>query len=324
MPADNAKALNKATSLDADVILVDLEDGAADKKKARANIAPLMRDLAAGPRRPQRVVLRINGVASPFFKDDVAALRKAAADLSGLHALAIPKAEEFCQLQAVSDAVGVAMRYWAVVETPAGILRCERMCSDAASALRDSLKGQVNGVTPELEALVAGTSDLTKDLRARHTDDRLPMLHSLSHLVLCARTYGLLAIDGVHLDLRPAAAPVFEAHCRQGRDMGFDGKSLIHPSQIGACNKAFAPSEDELARAQAIVDAAQAQAAAAAAAGGSADTALLVVNGQLVEGLHVAEAKRLLALRDAIAAKATLRASAAAADALAAAAPATR
>jgi citrate lyase subunit beta/citryl-CoA lyase len=146
----------------------------------------------------------------------------------------------------------------------------------------------IAGASPRVGCLVAGTSDLVKDLRARHTPGRTEVLASLSLLVLAARAHGVAALDGVHLDLGDDAG--FEAACRQGRDLGFDGKTLVHPRTIEAANRAFAPGEDELAAARRIIE-------AYAAAG----QGVAVVDGRLVEALHVEEARRLLALADAIA-----------------------
>ncbi|HEY6002126.1 MAG TPA: CoA ester lyase, partial [Anaeromyxobacter sp.] len=164
---------------------------------------------------------------------------------------------------------------WCMIETPRGVLSA----------------GEIAAATPRLACLVAGTSDLVKDLRARRTPARTEVLMSLSLILLAARANGLAALDGVHLDLQDDAG--FEAHCVQGRELGFDGKTLIHPKTIDTANRTFAPTEDEVTAARRIIDA-----HAAAVATGKGVT---VVDGRVVEALHVAEARRTVALAEAIA-----------------------
>jgi citrate lyase subunit beta/citryl-CoA lyase len=163
---------------------------------------------------------------------------------------------------------------WAMIETPRGVLAA----------------GEIARASPRLACLVAGTSDLVKELRARHTPGRAEVLPALGLLLLAARAAGLDALDGVHLDL--AGGEAFAAACRQGRELGFDGKTLVHPSQLAAANAAFAPAEEELAHARRVV------AAHGEAVRGGRGVA--VVDGQLVEALHVAAAERLLALAEAV------------------------
>jgi citrate lyase subunit beta/citryl-CoA lyase len=165
-----------------------------------------------------------------------------------------------------------------MIETPRGVL---------ASA-------EIAAATPRLACLVAGTSDLVKDLRARHTPARTEVLASLSLVVLAARANGLAALDGVHLDLADDAG--FEAACAQGRDLGFDGKTLVHPRTIEVANRAFAPAPEEVAAARRVI--------AAHAEAERAGSGVVVVDGRLVEGLHVEEARRIVALAEAIAARA--------------------
>jgi citrate lyase subunit beta/citryl-CoA lyase len=164
-----------------------------------------------------------------------------------------------------------------MIETPRGVLAC----------------AAVAAASPRLACLVAGTSDLVKDLRARHTPSRAEVLPSLALVLLAARAHGLTALDGVHLALDDDAG--FEAACRQGRDLGFDGKTLIHPRQLEAANRLFAPSPAELEQARVVVE--------AHAAAESRGEGVIVVDGRLVEALHVAEARRLLALAGAIASR---------------------
>jgi citrate lyase subunit beta/citryl-CoA lyase len=276
VPGSNARALEKIATLDADVVVVDLEDAvapAAKEEARRAAVEAVRRGLGRA-----EVVLRVNGEGTPWWEADLAA-----AATSGADAVLLPKVEgpgAVREAERRLDAAGApaGQRLWAMVETPRAVLRA----------------AEVATATPRLACLVAGTSDLVKDLRARHTPGRAEVLTSLSLVVLAARAAGLAALDGVHLDLADDAG--FEAACRQGRDLGFDGKTLIHPRTIAAANRIFAPDEADLERARRIVEA---HAAAEAAGRG-----VVVVDGRLVEALHVAEALRVTALAAAIAARA--------------------
>ncbi len=227
VPADNPKALVKAASsaVRADCILIDLEDGCRDKTSGRANAATALRSNDFGPK---RVVLRVNGKGSPWEREDAATAALIAAEANQaaetgrgarLHAIAVPKVECLGDLEVVGRALATAcasLPLWAVMETPRGILGLSKLCSEAHTL-------SASRAAPwTLQALVAGTSDLTKDLRARHTPDRLPMILALTTIVMNARAYGLVALDGVHLDLTnsPEAAETFKRICQQGRDLG--------------------------------------------------------------------------------------------------------
>lgn len=274
MPGANERALRKSRELPADGLIFDLEDAVAPdaKTQARANIAAALGEGGYGKR---ELVLRVNGLDTAWGDSD---LRAAAA--MPLDAVLLPKVETAAQAH---DAVAVLEHagapepcaLWCMIETPQGVL--------AAAAIASA--------HPRVAALVMGTSDLTKDLRARHTHDRLPLLTSLQLVLLAARAYGLAALDGVHLDLADEAG--FAAVCAQGRALGFDGKTLIHPKQIAPANASFAPSTDEIAEAEKIIAAHQ----TALAAG----KGIVVVDGRLVENLHVEAAQRTLALAEAIA-----------------------
>jgi len=275
VPGSNARALAKAGTLPVDVLIVDLEDAVAPGAKEearRAAVEAIRRGLGRA-----EVVLRVNALDTPWGAADLAA-----AAGSGADAVLLPKVEGADAVREAGrrlDAEGApaSMSLWAMVETPRGVLHAEAVASSS----------------PRLACLVAGTSDLTRDLRARHTPGRSEVLTSLSFLVLAARASGLAALDGVHLDLDDEAG--FVAACRQGRDLGFDGKTLIHPRTVLAANLEFTPGDDELALAGRIIEA---HAAAEAAGQG-----VVVVDGRLVEGLHVADARRLLALVAAIEAR---------------------
>jgi citrate lyase subunit beta/citryl-CoA lyase len=276
VPGSNARALEKVPTLDVDVVVVDLEDAvapAAKEEARRAAVEAIRRGLGRA-----EVVLRVNGEGTPWSGADLAAAATSGADGVLLPKVDRPEAVREAERRLVAAGAPAAQRLWAMVETPRGVLRA----------------AEVAQASPRLACLVAGTSDLVKDLRARHTPGRAEVLTSLSIVVLAARAAGLAALDGVHLDLADDAG--FEAACRQGRDLGFDGKTLIHPRTIAAANRIFAPDEGELEQARRIVEA---HAAAEAAGRG-----VVVVDGRLVEALHVAEAQRITALGAAIAARA--------------------
>ncbi|WP_447919893.1 HpcH/HpaI aldolase/citrate lyase family protein [Achromobacter aegrifaciens] len=273
MPGANARALDKARSLDADVLILDLEDAVAPdaKGQARVQVAAALR---AGGYGRRECVVRVNALDTAWGLDDVRAIAQAGAD-----AVLLPKVQSAAELDALAralDAAGapVSLPLWAMAETPLGFLRLDAIASGH----------------PRLAAIVVGTSDLVKDLHARHTPSREETLLARSMAVMAARAHGLAALDGVHLDLHDDTG--LEAACRQGRDQGFDGKTLIHPKQIAAANAAFAPTEEELATARKRLDAWR----AAQAAG----LGVAVVDGALVENLHAREAERVLALAEAI------------------------
>ncbi|TDQ84157.1 citrate lyase subunit beta/citryl-CoA lyase [Dongia mobilis] len=273
LPASNARALEKARTLPVDGLILDLEDAVAPEAKetARTQLAAALKTGGFGRR---EIVVRVNGLDTPWGHDDVAALARLGPD-----AILFPKIqtpEEVLDCVAALDAAGAPrdLPVWIMAETP----RCI-MGMDA-----------IAGASPRLACLVAGTSDLSRDLRARPAPGRIGVISALSIIVIAARAYGLDALDGVHLDLNDEAG--FLAACEQGRDLGFDGKTLIHPKQIEAANIAFAPTASEVEQSRAIV--------AAWAEARAAGKGICVLNGKLVEKLHVEEAERLLALHDAI------------------------
>jgi len=267
--------MQKGRELPADGLILDLEDSVAPEAKteARAQIAAALEEGGYGNR---EICVRANAFDSEWGRDDVAAIAR-----MKCHAVVLPKVESAAMiLEAVTimEKAGApaAMAIWCMMETPLGILNAR----------------EIAFAHPRVGCLVMGTSDLAKDLNCRHTPDRLPFLYSLEQCILAARAAGIAVLDGVHLDLSDDAG--FRASCEQGRDLGMDGKTLIHPKTIDAANEVFAPSDDEVAWARKIIDA-----HAEAAREGKG---LVVVDGKLIENLHVAGAKRLLALADAIAA----------------------
>jgi citrate lyase subunit beta/citryl-CoA lyase len=273
VPGSNGRALEKARSLPADVILVDLEDAVAPAAKEEAR-RQAVAALSGGDWGRRERVLRVNAAATPWGADDLAAAARSGAD-----AVLLPKVSDAEELRTAERALAAAgappsLRLWAMIETPRGVLRVAGIAA----------------ATPRLAALVAGTSDLVKDLGARHTPGRVEVLTSLSLVVLAARAEGLAALDGVHLDLQDDAG--LEAACRQGRDLGFDGKTLIHPRTIEVANRVFTPDPAEVERARRVIEAHR-----EAEARGQG---VVVVDGRLVEALHVEAARRLVALAAAV------------------------
>jgi citrate lyase subunit beta/citryl-CoA lyase len=272
-PGSNPRAMEKARSLSADALIFDLEDAVAPdaKESARAQVIAAVR---AGGYGRRELIVRVNGLGTPWGRGDLAEVAAV-----GASAVLLPKVEA---PQAVDDALAILTTYgaprtlglWCMLETPRGIL-------NAAAIASASLR---------VGALVMGTSDLTKDLRARHTRDRLPLVTSLELCVLAARAAGVDALDGVHLDLADDTG--FEAACRQAADLGFNGKTLIHPKQIAKANEIFAPSREDITWAQRVI-AAHAEAAAHG-------QGVVLVDGQLIENLHVEDARRVVALADAV------------------------
>ncbi len=273
MPGSNARAIEKATTLAADGLIFDLEDAVAPDAKAvaRQQVCAAVR---AGGYGQRELVVRVNSLATPWGREDLAAVATCGAD-----AVLLPKvdsAEMIRQALSLLHTYGAPdhLAIWCMLETPRGILQAEAIAA----------------AHPRVAALVMGTSDLVTDLHARHTPGRLPLLTSLSLCVLAARAYGLTALDGVHLDLTDDAG--FANVCRQAVELGFDGKTLIHPKTIAMANAIFAPAPAEVTWARTII-AAHAQAVADG-------RGVVLVEGKLIENLHVAEATRVVALADAI------------------------
>lgn len=268
VPADKPRAVKKAVTLSADALILDLEDAVAEETKteARKGVGD-----AIGSWREAGVktLLRLNGVQTPFFSEDVACA--AAAKPDAVVAAKINRAETLLKVRAALDAAGYDGPVWAMIETPAAILNLR-------------LIGEAAGET-KLEALLTGTNDLAAMLRCRLDEDRSALHPHLAHIVLAARAYGLLAIDGVYNDFKDRAGFEFEA--RAGKALGFDGKSLIHPSQVEAANRAFSPTKDELDWARKVV--------AAFEDPEQAGRGALSLDGRMVERLHLDTARAMLA-----------------------------
>lgn len=273
MPGSNPRALDKARTLDADGLIFDLEDAVAPDAKEQAR-EQVVAALAQGGYGRREIIVRINGFNTPWGYADLMAVARSGAD-----ALLLPKVESADTARSAANMLAAAgasdkPALWCMMETPKGMLRAEEI---AASH-------------PRLAAFVMGTSDLAKDLHAAHTRDRLPMITSLGLCMLAARAYGLAILDGVHLDLDDSEGFAFA--CRQGRELGFDGKTLIHPKTIPTANEIFAPSAEEVAWSRKII-----AAHASAAAEGKG---VVVVDGRLIESLHVENALRIVALADSL------------------------
>jgi citrate lyase subunit beta / citryl-CoA lyase len=274
MPGSNRRALEKARELAADGCIFDLEDAVAPDAKvlARDQVAAAV---AAGGYGRREILVRTNGLTTIWGEADLAAAAGMAID-----GVVLPKVENAATVQRaeatlVAAGASEGCLIWCMLETPLGVLRAEEIASSSR---------RVGG-------LIMGTSDLTKDLGARPVPDRSPLLAALGHCLLAARAFGLTILDGVHLDL--ADDEGFLAECRQGRALGFDGKTLIHPKTIAAANEVFAPSPKEVEWSRRII---LAHGEAVAAGKG-----LLLVDGKLIENLHVENAHRVVALADGIA-----------------------
>lgn len=272
IPASRARAMEKAKDLACDGILFDLEDAVAPDEKIVAR-GLLVDTLRAGGYGKRLRIVRINGFDTPWGAADARALAEAVAAGVEIDAVLVPKVSSYADLEAAAAITG-DLPLWAMMETALCML-------NAADVARH----------PKLQGMVMGTNDLAKELGARNRADRLPMMTGLGLCLLAARAYGQVIVDGVYNAFKDDAGLI--AECELGRDMGFDGKSLIHPAQLDIANTAFAPSEDEIDLAHRQIDAYQ-----AALAQGQA---VAVVDGKIVENLHVVTAKSLLAKAAAIA-----------------------
>lgn len=273
MPGSNSRALEKAKGLAADTLVLDLEDAVAPDQKISAR-NQVVEAVKAGGYGYREMVIRVNGLDTQWAEEDILAVAKAP-----VAAVCVPKVESAEQVLRVVELLNQggapeSVTVWAMIETPKGVVNVQAI---AASH-------------PRLSLLMMGTSDLAKEMRLPHTPDRIGFIAALSECVLAARLNGLDALDGVHLDLKDQDS--LRLVCEQGRNLGFDGKTLIHPNQIDVTNEIFGPKADEVERAGRIIEAfTQAE---------SEGKGVVVVDGKLVENLHVEEAKRTLAIAEAI------------------------
>jgi citrate lyase subunit beta/citryl-CoA lyase len=273
VPGANLRAMEKAKTLPADALIIDLEDAVAPDAKRDARIQAV-NAIKAGGYGKREVILRVNSLNTPWGYADLVAASTAGAD-----AVLLPKTENVesvRQAQTVMQASDAPddLAIWCMIETPRGVLNAEAIA----------------GASPRVACFVMGTSDLANDLHAQHTRDRLPMLTGLGLCMLAARAYGLAILDGVHLDLEDTLG--FEQACIQGHELGFDGKTLIHPKTIEIANRVFAPSKSQVEWANRII--------AAHAAALAEGKGIVVVDGRLVENLHVLNARRVVDLAAAI------------------------
>jgi citrate lyase subunit beta/citryl-CoA lyase len=271
IPGANARALEKARDLPADALILDLEDAVAPQAKAEAR--QRLRDVVAGGGYGERVVtIRVNGIGTEWHEEDIRAAASARPS-----AIVVPKvnsAQDVLGVHSALDAAGAPQttRIWAMLETPAAVLSAVEICT----------------ASPRLEVLVMGTNDLARELFAELLPGREPLRPTLALCLLAARAAGKRIVDGVYNDVRDAEG--FEAECVQGRQFGFDGKTLIHPGQVEICNRVFSPSDEDVAQARRVIEAfAEAEAAGAGVA---------TVDGRMIENLHVANAQRVLAMAD--------------------------
>lgn len=276
MPGANERALEKAKGLDADALIFDLEDAVAPdaKEEARERVCAAA---ASGEYGNREVTIRVNGIDTEWHDADVRAAAKA-----GPAAIVVPKVNSAREVHNIERALELGAapahtKIWAMVETPVAMLHAEEI---AASSDR-------------LTVLVMGTNDLAKELHAEFVPGRGPLLGGLSLCLLAARATGKVILDGVYNDVRDEAG--FAAECLQGRQFGFDGKTLIHPAQLETCNRAFAPSDEEVAHARRVI--------AAFEEAQAAGQGVVTVDGRMIENLHVENGRRILALHEAIAAR---------------------
>ena len=278
MPGSNTRAIEKARTLPVDAIILDLEDSVAPDGKASAR-KQVSDAVTAGGFGSRELIVRINGLDTTWWLEDLDAVAKAKPD-----AVLIPKVSSPSQLEDVAErlvdiSADHRIRVWAMMETPLAMLNAREIAAAAAD------------VETRLAVFVMGTNDLAKETRAKITSGRAAMLSWLMNCVAAARAYGLDILDGVFNDL--ADAEGFARECAQGRDMGFDGKTLIHPNQVAACNAAFSPSEEEVAQARKVI--------AAFELPENRDRGVVALDGRMVERLHADMARRTVAIAQAIA-----------------------
>lgn len=274
MPGANTRALEKARGLSADSLILDLEDAVAPDAKAEAR-DNVVAALTSGEYGNRELTIRVNGLDTDWHADDLAA-----AAAAGPAAVVVPKVNSPADVAAIEAGLQAGgapehTKIWAMVETPQAMLDCANI---AAASER-------------LTVLVMGTNDLAKELHAAHVPGRQPLLTGLGLCLLGARAAGKVILDGVYNDVRDPEG--FEAECRQGAQMGFDGKTLIHPGQLDAANAVFAPAAAEVESSREII--------AAFEAAQREGKGVVTVNGRMIENLHVENARRVLAMADAIA-----------------------
>lgn len=260
MPAANPRALAKAASLDADVLLLDLEDAVSPNDKALAR-EQLLQALTEHDYGQREKIVRINGINSPWGQDDVKALKGQA-----IEGLLIPKLESIEQVNEVLALFDQDIAIWAMIETPKGVLNVERLAAH-----------------PSVQVLVLGTNDLAKEMAVDVSENREVFAYTFGRVIMAAKAFGLTVLDGVFNQLDNE--PMLTQQCQQAKMLGFDGKTLIHPKQLQPCNQAFSPGHEQVAKAQALLEAWQQH----------DGSGVLVHQGEMVEALHIEQAEKLLA-----------------------------
>ncbi|HLK81326.1 MAG TPA: CoA ester lyase [Xanthobacteraceae bacterium] len=281
MPGANARALEKARTLPCDAVILDLEDAVAPAAKETAR-QQVMTAVAAGGFGTREVIVRINGVDTAWWLDDLTA-----AAAVGPDGILVPKVSEPAHLRTIAErladmAAAPKIKLWAMIETPLAILNAAEIAATA------------RGADSRLAGFVMGTNDLARETRAKLLPGRAPMAPWLATAVLAAHAYGIDILDGVYNEIGDEEG--FRRECAQGRDMGFDGKTLIHPNQIAPCNAAFSPSEAEIAQARKII--------AAFELPENQAKGVVQLDGRMVERLHADMARRTVAIADAVSARA--------------------
>ena len=267
IPGSKERALDKARTLPVDAIIFDLEDAVTPDAKVEAR-ATLAKALADGGYGTRAKIVRINALDTPWGRDDARAVKDMAAD-----AILLPKVDNALDIHALTQITG-DLPVWAMMETCHGIWNAMEIAAH-----------------PAVQGFVAGTNDLAKELNCRNRADRLPMMTSLQLMLIAARAHGVIAVDGVYNQFKDEEG--LRAECDQGRDLGFDGKTLIHPAQVDVTNAAFSPSEDEIDLARRQIEAFEEVE--------RSGQGVAVVDGKIVENLHVETAKKVLAMASAIA-----------------------
>jgi citrate lyase subunit beta/citryl-CoA lyase len=273
MPSSNAKAVEKAKTLPIDAVIFDLEDAVAPDAKPGAREAACAA-VSSSDYGKRELTIRVNGLGTPWHADDVTAASQAGPD-----AIVVPKVNSADEVRALVEAMEKAgapdhTTLWAMIETPVAMLHAE----------------EIAAASERLTVLVMGTNDLAKELYAEHVPGRQPLLTGLSLALLAARAQGKAILDGVYNDVKDLDG--FLAECRQGREMGFDGKTLIHPGQVEGANQTFAPSDEAVEDARGIL----------AAWEDGKGSGVVTFKGRMVENLHVESARRTLSIAEAIAA----------------------
>ena len=277
MPGSNARALEKAKEIPADALILDLEDAVAPdaKEEARKQVCDAVK---AGGYGKREIAIRVNGLDTAWGKADIAA-----AVAAGPDAVLVPKIntpEDVARAEAEMASAGApeTMQLWCMIETPLAMLNIKEIAAKAETS-------------PRMNVWVMGTNDIAKELRCQHTPDRMPMMTSLGLAMLAARAYGLVILDGVYNDIKDEDG--FVAVCEQGRDLGMDGKTLIHPSQVGPCNRIFSPDAETVEFSRKVIEAFD--------LAENRGKGVLKVDGKMVEILHAEIARRVVNVADQIA-----------------------